>query len=256
MPGANIDVLTYGFSFNSDQGSFGMSTNSLVTVGDRTIVVDTGPSSRRVWLHKALESKGLAPEDVDIVILTHMHWDHCQNTDLFRNARILVHPTEMDYARNPNRADMACAQYLADMVDKMKLELVSEGDTIIEGVSIVETPGHTKGHISVAVSAGNERVLIAGDALPDSGSVKRGLPTNVFWDVEDARSSVEKMVASAKVFYPGHDRPFRLEGDKIEYLEGPHSLEITNSTEGLGTTALSFTVIDARPVNINMVQKG
>jgi len=256
MAGANIEVLTYGFSFNSDQGSFGMSTNSLVTAGDQTIVVDTGPSSRRVWLHKALESKGLAPEDVDIVILTHMHWDHCQNTDLFRNARILVHPTEMDYARNPNRSDMACAQYLADMVDKMKLELVSEGDTIIEGVSIVETPGHTKGHISVAVSAGNEKVLIAGDALPDSGSINRGLPTNVFWDVEDARSSMEKMVASAKVFYPGHDRPFRLEGEHIEYLEGPHSLEITNSTEGLGTTALSFTVIDARPVNINMVQKG
>ena len=57
MPGANIDVLTYGFSFNSDQGSFGMSTNSLVTVGDQTIVVDTGPSSRRVWLHKALPRK-------------------------------------------------------------------------------------------------------------------------------------------------------------------------------------------------------
>ncbi len=118
---ADIEVLTYGFSFNSDQGSFGMSTNSLVTVDGQTILVDTGPSSRRAWLYRALESKNLAPEDVDIVVLTHMHWDHCQNTDLFRNARILVHPTEMDYARNPNRADMAVAQYMADMVDKMKL---------------------------------------------------------------------------------------------------------------------------------------
>jgi N-acyl homoserine lactone hydrolase len=35
-----------------------------------------------------LESKGLTPDDVDVVILTHMHWDHCQNTDLFRNSRI------------------------------------------------------------------------------------------------------------------------------------------------------------------------
>jgi N-acyl homoserine lactone hydrolase len=88
MADANIEVLTYGFSFNSDQGSFGMSTNSLVTVGDQTIVVDTGPSSRRAWLFRALESKGLTPDDVDVVILTHMHWDHCQNTDLFRNSRI------------------------------------------------------------------------------------------------------------------------------------------------------------------------
>ncbi len=252
---ADIEVLTYGFSFNSDQGSFGMSINSLVTVDGKTILVDTGPSSRRAWLFRALESKNLAPEDVDIVVLTHMHWDHCQNTDLFRNARILVHPTEMDYARNPNRADMAVAQYMADMVDKMKLELVSEGDKVVDGVTIVETPGHTKGHISVAVGGGSETVLIAGDALPDSGTVIRGLPTNVFWDVEDAKSSVEKMVASAKVFYPGHDRPFRLDGDKISYLEGPFSLEIINSTEGGGETSLTFKVIPARPVNINTVQK-
>ena len=252
---ANIEVLTYGFSFNSDQGSFGMSTNSLVTVGNQTILVDTGPSSRRAWLFRALESKNLTPDDIDVVILTHMHWDHCQNTDMFRNARVLVHPTELDYARNPNRADFAVAQYMADMVDKMKVELVSEGDRITEGISIVETPGHTIGHISVAVSAGGENVLIAGDALPDSGTVARGLPTNVFYDVEDARSSVEKMLASSKIFYPGHDRPFRLEGDQISYLEGPFNIEVINSTEGLGETSLTFKVLATRPVNINTVQK-
>ena len=252
---ADIEVLTYGFSFGSDQGSFGLATNALLTVGNQTIVVDTGPSSRRSWLYDALESKNLAPEDIDVVILTHMHWDHCQNTDMFRNARILVHPAELDYARNPNRADFAVAQYMADMVDKMKVELVSEGDRVVEGISIVETPGHTIGHISVAVTAGGENVLIAGDALPDSGSVGRGLPTNVFYDVEDARTSVEKMVASAQIFYPGHDRPFRLDKDQISYLEGPFNIEVTNSTEGLGETSLTFKVLAARPVNINIVQK-
>jgi glyoxylase-like metal-dependent hydrolase (beta-lactamase superfamily II) len=252
---ADVEVLTYGFSFGSDQGSFGLATNALLTVGNETIVVDTGPSSRRSWLYNALESKNMTPEDIDVVILTHMHWDHCQNTDMFRNARILVHPAELDYARNPNRADFAVAQYMADMVDKMKVELVSEGDRVAEGISIVETPGHTIGHISVAVSAGGENVLIAGDALPDSGSVARGLPTNVFYDVEDARTSVEKMVASAQIFYPGHDRPFRLDKDQISYLEGPFNIEVTNSTEGLGETSLTFKVLAARPVNINIVQK-
>jgi glyoxylase-like metal-dependent hydrolase (beta-lactamase superfamily II) len=252
---ADVEVLTYGFSFGSDQGSFGLATNALLTVGNETIVVDTGPSSRRSWLYNALESKNMTPEDIDVVILTHMHWDHCQNTDMFRNARILVHPAELDYARNPNRADFAVAQYMADMVDKMKVELVSEGDRVAEGISIVETPGHTIGHISVAVSAGGENVLIAGDALPDSGSVARGLPTNVFYDVEDARTSVEKMIASSRIFYPGHDRPFRLDGDRISYLEGPFNIEVTNSTEGLGETSLTFKVLAARPVNINIVQK-
>ena len=253
---ADIEVLTYGFSFSTDQGPFGFSTNSLVTAGGRTILVDTGPSARRSWLVQALQSKGLDPDDVDIVVLTHMHWDHCQNTDLFRNARILVHPTELDYARNPNRADFAVAQYMADMVDKMKVEPISQGDTVVEGITVMETPGHTKGHISVAVGEGSDTVLLTGDALPDSGSIIRGLPTNIFWDVEDARSSVQRMVSTSRVFYPGHDRPFRLEGGRIDYLHGPANLEVTNSTEGLGSTSLTFTVNAARPVNINPVQKG
>ena len=253
---ANVEVLTYGFSFGSDQGAFGLATNSLVTVGNQTIVVDTGPASRRGWLHTALEEKSLAPEDIDVVILTHMHWDHCQNTDLFRNARILVHPVELDYARNPNRADFNMAQYMAEMVDKMKVELVSDGDRVVEGVTIIDTPGHTKGSISVLVTGAGETVLLTGDALPDSSAIGRGLPANVFWDVEDARASMEKMVGSSRIFYPGHDRPFRLTGDQIDYLYGPASIEVSNSTEGLGTTSLTFTVSATRPTNIDTVQKG
>ena len=252
---ANVEVLTYGFALTSDQGAFGYATNALLTVGNQTILVDTGPSSRRPWLIRALQSKNFTPDDIDIVILTHMHWDHCQNTDLFRNARILVHPTELDYARNPNRADFAVASYMADMIDKMKMEPVSEGDRVVEGVSIIDTPGHTKGHISMVAGAGEERVLLAGDALPDSGTVKRGLPYNIFWDVDDARESVEKMVHSSRVFYPGHDRPFRLEGEAISYLHGPTNLEVFNSTEGGGVASLTFTVSAVRQVNINTVQK-
>ena len=252
----SLEVLTYGFALTSDQGAFGYSTNSLLTVGNQNILVDTGPSSRRTVLYKALASNNLTPDDIDIVILTHMHWDHCQNTDLFRNARILLNPTEMDYARNPNRHDHTVARYMADMIDKMKVELVSEGDTVVEGVSIIDTPGHTKGHISVLVSLGEEKILLAGDAMPDSGTVSRGLPYNIFWDVEDARESVEKMVHTSRVFYPGHDRPFRLEDERINYLHGPGNIEVFNSTEGGGAASLTFTVNAVRPVNIDTVQKG
>ena len=44
---ATLDVLTYGFALNTDQGSFGYSTNSLLRVGSHNILIDTGPSSRR-----------------------------------------------------------------------------------------------------------------------------------------------------------------------------------------------------------------
>ena len=63
------------------------------------------------------------------------------------------------------------------------------------------------------------------------------------------------MVHSSKVFYPGHDRPFRLEGEEINYLHGPSNIEVYNSTEGSGIASLTFTVSGIRPVNIDIVQK-
>ena len=63
------------------------------------------------------------------------------------------------------------------------------------------------------------------------------------------------MIASSRVFYPGHDRPFRLDREQISYLQRPFNLEVTNSTEGLGEMSLTFKVLAACPVNINTVQK-
>ena len=206
-----LDVLTYGFSFISPEGGFGWSSISLLQVGEQNIVVDTGPASRRGLLWAALDSRGLTPEDIDLVILTHMHWDHCQNTDMFSNARILVHPKEIDYAHNPNPADHNAAKYIAEMMDKMRVEPISDGDVVAEGISIIDTPGHTLGHISIVAKVGDENVLVAGDAMPDGGTVTRRLPYNVFWDVNDAIESVEKILDSSDVFYPGHDRPIPAE---------------------------------------------
>ena len=184
-----------------------------------------------------------------------MHWDHCQNTDLFTNARVLVNPTEIDYARSPNKWDLAVAAGMADMMRNMKVETVSEGDKIVESVSIIETPGHTKGHMSILAEINGENVLLAGDALPESGSIARGLPYNVFWDVADAQESVEKMVAASNVFYPGHDRPFRVEDGEINYLEGPENIQVMASTDGGGSASLTFTVSAKRAVNVDIVQK-
>ena len=166
-----------------------------------------------------------------------------------------MNPTEIDYARSPNKWDLAVAAGMADMMRNMKVDTVSEGDKIVDGISVIETPGHTKGHMSVLAEVNGEKVLLAGDAMPESGTVARGLPYNVFWDVEDAQESVEKMVAASNVFYPGHDRPFRVEGDEINYLEGPENIHVMDSTEGGGTASLTFTVTAARTVNVDIVQK-
>ena len=148
------------------------------------------------------------------------------------------------------------ASYIADMMDKMKVELVSDGDLITEGISIIDTPGHTKGHIGVLIDMDGENVLVSGDALPDGGFVRRGMPYNIFWDVKQATDSMEKMLDASQVFYPGHDRPFRLEGDQISYLHGPTQIEVLNWNEAGGSAGLTFKVYAHRSPNIDPHQKG
>ena len=109
--------------------------------------------------------------------------------------------------------------------------------------------------MSILANIDGEQVLIAGDALPESGTLTRGLPYNIFWGVEDAQQNVEKMGGFADVFYSDHDRPFRVEGEQISYLQGTHNIEVLNSTERGATASLTFTVSPARTVNVNIVQK-
>lgn len=251
----NVDLLTYGFSLSSDQGSFGFSTVTLVTVDDRRILVDTGPSSRRAILCKTLADRGIDLEDIDTVILTHLHWDHCQNIDLFPNARILVHPKEIDYLKHPFRGDHNVASYFEDVLSKLRVEPISEGTKIAKDVSVIDTPGHTKGHISVLISVEGNNLLIAGDALPDGGTIRRRLPYNVFWDVDDATESVEKIVASAEIFYPGHDKPFALSGEQIIYLPDNFDIEISSFLEAHPVNSITYKVHSHRDPNIEIVQK-
>ncbi len=251
-----LDVLTYGFSFISPQGGFGWSSISLLQLGGQNIVVDTGPASRRGLLWKALESLDLTPEDIDLVILTHTHWDHCQNTDMFGDARILVHPKEMDYAHNPNPADHNAAKYIAEMMDKMRVEPISDGDVITEGISIIDTPGHTLGHISVLTEVDGENILVAGDApcpmaAPSSGNCHiMSSGTSTTQQRASRRCSTRRTV-----FYPGHDRPFRLNNGKVDYLHGPTQVEIFTSNEGESAApSLAYTVHSIRQPNIELVQ--
>ena len=109
--------------------------------------------------------------------------------------------------------------------------------------------------MAVLLEIGGEKALVAGDAFPDAGTLYRKLPYNIFWDVSDASDSVEKMLDVSNIFYPGHDRPFRIEGDDVTYLHGPTQVEIVGTVEGGGHTSVGYKVTAKREPNISLVQK-
>lgn len=153
--------------------------------GEGTLaLVDTGPGDPAVWSQHhhafcrtpdeepvaALGKLGIAPDDIDIVINTHLHWDHCNGNHLFPRAVIHVQAREIIDAMNPVPAHRAF--YTPMTADPpwarvIQRTLPVNGDAeITPGVRVIAFPSHTEGFQGVLVETRRGPILIAGDMLP------------------------------------------------------------------------------------------
>jgi len=108
----------------------------------------------------ALADLDMTPSDIDLVINTHLHFDHCGQNAVFKNAAFYVQRAELSRAKRESPD-------LYDWFDFMnaKFELL-DGDTeVLPGLSVITTPGHTDGHQSVVVQSGDGLDLLTGDAV-------------------------------------------------------------------------------------------
>jgi glyoxylase-like metal-dependent hydrolase (beta-lactamase superfamily II) len=193
------------------------------------ILVDTGPSSPELaegWHTRitrtaaqapgaALRAAGVDPDRLKLVILTHLHWDHCYNLDAFPAARFLVQADEVRTAVDPIPSQRSPYELGIPgrrppwMAAFDRLEVVRGDIEVAPGLRTVVLPGHTPGLQGVLVDTTAGRHLIAGDALPlaenlgtkDSEAVALGIHT----DVATCFRSFERMRAVADVILPSHD---------------------------------------------------
>ena len=243
-----IETLLPGSMISTDQGEIAFCSVNLVeaTGSDgrtRRIVIDTGHVGRHQALRQALVSRGLSPSDIDTVVLTHAHWDHVQNVSLFPAARVLLHSAELRYARAPHPLDHATPPWTTAILDRNPIVEVTEGDEVARGVTIVEAPGHSPGTLAVAVATAEGAAIVTGDAIQDGRVALEGRNALVFFDEERANASVRKLVALAEVIYPGHDRAFRIEAGRLDYLD-PLAMCLTNVRADL--EGMSFNPRDDR----------
>jgi glyoxylase-like metal-dependent hydrolase (beta-lactamase superfamily II) len=170
-----VSLLKAGSLQRDDAGNIldARSSVTLITSGIR-IIVDTGQKGEECLLLQALARKGLRPEDIDLVINTHRHPDHCSNNHLFSRAEVL----------SPR-----------------------EGQMIAPGVVALETPGHTMDSISI-LAGSLSKIAMAGDALPTFDNFIKGVPPALHMDRDLAISSMSRILAVAKIVIPGHDQPF------------------------------------------------
>jgi glyoxylase-like metal-dependent hydrolase (beta-lactamase superfamily II) len=160
----------------------------LVRTEGKTILVDTGlggkltPEEARLWrierenggLLEALRNVGVAPEDVDIVINTHLHADHCGGntwyeegvlTPTFPRARYCVQRIEWAEASHPDARTRGTylPENFTPLVREGRMQLLHGDTPITDHVRCVVTPGHTRGHQSVILQAGGWRGLFVAD---------------------------------------------------------------------------------------------
>jgi glyoxylase-like metal-dependent hydrolase (beta-lactamase superfamily II) len=201
-----IETLLGGFPGRSSRGYLGWSAVYLVSTEEgRKVLFDTGGYNERDSLLAALKQRWTPPESVHTVVLSHLHFDHAVNWDLFPYAEIIVHEKEMEYASSP-QADRSVLRYHARALkEDQKLRLVAQDCKLSRELQLVHVPGHTPG--CMALQIGDS--VLCGDALKNRWDLEGEVSPPV-WDADGFRASVAKLASLGDKLYPGHDVPLEL----------------------------------------------
>ncbi len=198
--------------------------------GERTIVVDTGftaesaarrdrPLTRPVG--DALQQLGIDPADATDVVITHLHYDHAGNLDLFPKARFHLQEAEMAFATGVNMC-AECIRYPFDVEDVVAMvravyaERVAfhDGDAqIAPGVSLHKVGGHSAGMQMVRVETARGPVVLASDASHYYANMQQQNPFLIYFDLGQLVKGwrlAKTLAGDESRIVPGHDPLVRL----------------------------------------------
>lgn len=202
----------------------------LVDTGQHLVLVDTGAdglSPTTGHLLQNLATEGVSPEDIDTVVLTHGHPDHIGgNTDAagkpaFPKASYVMWQDEWDFWMS-GRAEQQLEEHVKEVLlgfahrnlppIQSQLTLVDQETDIVPGIRALAAPGHTPGHMALAISSGGEQLLCVSDtvlhpihmAQPDWHAVVDFVPGQV----EETRRRLLDMAAAEKALVLAFHFPF------------------------------------------------
>jgi glyoxylase-like metal-dependent hydrolase (beta-lactamase superfamily II) len=118
------------------------------------------PETDIVSIEDSLGKLGLKPEDIEIVIVTHLHCDHIGLAYKYKNAVFIVQQKELECARNPHPIDSIL--YDPETFHNLNWQVIEGDKEIIPGISVFLTPGHTPGGQSVEINTSAGKAVITG----------------------------------------------------------------------------------------------
>jgi glyoxylase-like metal-dependent hydrolase (beta-lactamase superfamily II) len=168
--------------------------NSLVVrTGRETILIETGIGNKLTekmigiygqpaLLLQNLKSAGISPDEVDIVINTHLHFDHCGWNTLRRGGSIVptfpkakYYVQEGEWQRAQKPAERDAISYISDnynpLVESGQMQLLHGNQEIVPGISVQVFPGHTRDMQAVIISSGGQKACYISDLIPTTAHI-------------------------------------------------------------------------------------
>ena len=222
--------LVVGVPIRTSYGFLGWSTVSLVhdPVLDEYILLDTGGINTRHLLLRSLERLGIRPENVSKILITHLHFDHCMNIELFPRATVYVCKKELDYVYSElpqQRGDVFISRPYIDAILKSSNVIeISDGYKVHEDMVAVELPGHTPGSIGYLITSA--RTIFVGDAIKSLREMVTKDPVLCFDTKTKWLESLNKVLNIARIIIPGHDMRIEVRNGTVSRVGSRFTIDI------------------------------
>jgi glyoxylase-like metal-dependent hydrolase (beta-lactamase superfamily II) len=220
------------------EGTGYSSSATLLVSADLTVVVDTGLSIQESELKTALRHRRLAPSDIDVVVNTHLHVDHCLNNALFSRAEIFMSEQEWRWTTafykaifSTREVERAATEFYPELpsyhLSPRTIRNVArlarlfwreerlgnpdrfrwlESTALPAGLELMQTPGHTPHHVSVRVPSA--ATMLAGDAVL-AEDLDANVKTMIPHHRETYLRSRDAVLQAGLTVVPGHGRAFQ-----------------------------------------------
>ncbi|WP_353684098.1 N-acyl homoserine lactonase family protein [Thermodesulfovibrio sp. 3907-1M] len=199
----------------------------LIEGSDKNILIDTGELSPRTSVEieqtigkvykfeEGLAKYGLQPEDIDIVLHTHLHNDHCENDSKCVNATFYVHEKELKQIHNPHPLDFRYNEdFITEIESNGQIIKLKEDTEVLPGIKMIHTPAHTPGGMSVLINTEKGDVLITGFCIIEEnlnpppkilGMGMEVIPPGTLINSYEAYDIVLKVKEMAQMVIPLHE---------------------------------------------------